>query len=108
MKKSLCFRKCSVNPSIEYAKGLTDHQSDPSNLNQCTNQPPAYSLQSIASIRPVGRIGTCFIAVLFSTHYLVAETSIGGQDEERLEAIGWRLKKLMKRLLLIVLQATNY
>ncbi|HLB34820.1 MAG: hypothetical protein A3F67_04330 [Verrucomicrobia bacterium RIFCSPHIGHO2_12_FULL_41_10] len=49
-------RKYSVNPLVEYARGSTDNQSDPSNLNQRIDQPRAYSLQPIASIRPVGRI----------------------------------------------------
>ncbi|HLB32979.1 MAG TPA: hypothetical protein VJK54_01970 [Chthoniobacterales bacterium] len=44
--------KYSVNPSVEYAKGSTDNQSDSSNLNQ----PIAYSLQPTASIRSVDRI----------------------------------------------------
>src|SRR3990167_6376177 len=51
-------RKYSVNPSEKCARESTNHQSDSSNLNQCIDLPTAYSLQPIASIRPVGRIVT--------------------------------------------------
>src|SRR3990167_6544683 len=53
---SLHSPKYSVNSSVECAKESTNYQSDLSNLNQHINQPIAYSLQPIASIRSVGRI----------------------------------------------------
>src|SRR3990167_3776082 len=45
----------SVNPSVEYARGSINNQSDSSNLNQRIDQPIAYSLQPTVSIRPIGR-----------------------------------------------------
>ncbi|OHE76454.1 MAG: hypothetical protein A3F67_07570 [Verrucomicrobia bacterium RIFCSPHIGHO2_12_FULL_41_10] len=39
--------KYSINPSLEYARGSIDNQSDPSNLNQRIDQPTAYSLQPL-------------------------------------------------------------
>ncbi|HLB33236.1 MAG: hypothetical protein A3F67_10705 [Verrucomicrobia bacterium RIFCSPHIGHO2_12_FULL_41_10] len=75
--------KHSVNPSVEYA--LTNHQSDPLNLNQCINQPPS-------TMRPVSRIVT-FIQFLDSaakniTRDLNEALALTAEAQQTIEVIG--------------------
>ncbi|HLB33101.1 MAG: hypothetical protein A3F67_00065 [Verrucomicrobia bacterium RIFCSPHIGHO2_12_FULL_41_10] len=80
--------KYSVNPSVECAP--TNHQNDLSNLNQ----PTAYSLQPIASIRPVGRIVTLPLSPLRLWHLMeVMDIRGAKQGEEGMRAVEDFLRK---------------
>ncbi|HLB33141.1 MAG TPA: hypothetical protein VJK54_02785 [Chthoniobacterales bacterium] len=60
----LNLNKYSVGPSVECERESMRYQSDPSNFNQYSDLPTAYSLQPIASIRPVGRIVTFVLPIV--------------------------------------------
>ena len=79
--------KHSVNSFPECAS--TNHQSDFSNLNQSIDLPTAYSLQPIASIRPVGRIVTAQESVLRIENQIEALKQISREKRGEKKAYLW-------------------
>ena len=68
--------KYTVNPSAKCIRELTNHQSNLSNLNQRINQPPASSLQPIASGRIVTHNELFCLPIFWVTKILLKQIQV--------------------------------